>query len=150
MNKTTKKILFAVPIVIGVYLIVRQFTKGSGKTEPVIQGGETSGTSSSSGTTSTTPSVFPLKKGSRGEKVRELQKKLLEKDSRSLPKYGDDGIFGSETETALKTLFNKTQIKDQAELDSLTTWRPPMAAPITQSSGLWTNNPYSYYWLENK
>lgn len=140
MTKTTKKILFAIPIVIGVYLIVRQFTKGPKKSdEPLIQGGETSGTSSSSPIPS---SDFPLKKGSKGDKVKELQRKLLSKDSRSLPKYGADGIFGSETETALKNLFNKTQINDQAELDSLTTWRPPMAAQPNQQNSPWPNYPW--------
>ena len=42
-----------------------------------------------------------LKKGSEGAAVHSLQVLLLEKDYK-LPKYGADGDFGEETETALK------------------------------------------------
>lgn len=46
---------------------------------------------------------FPLKKGSKGERVKELQQALIGKFGKSiLPKYGDDGDFGSEMETALQ------------------------------------------------
>jgi len=48
-------------------------------------------------------SDFPLKKGSKGEKVRQLQAALIAKYGKSiLPKYGVDGGFGSETAAALK------------------------------------------------
>lgn len=48
-------------------------------------------------------SDFPLKKGSKGEKVRLLQRALIAKYGKSiLPKYGADGSFGSETITALR------------------------------------------------
>ncbi|HRE73649.1 MAG TPA: hypothetical protein PK637_00895 [Flavobacteriales bacterium] len=51
---------------------------------------------------STTTSSFPLKKGSRGEKVRQLQNALISRYGASvLPKYGADGDFGSEMATAL-------------------------------------------------
>jgi peptidoglycan hydrolase-like protein with peptidoglycan-binding domain len=51
----------------------------------------------------TPASDFPLKKGSRGEKVRQLQEALIAKFGKSLmPKYGADGQFGSELENALK------------------------------------------------
>jgi len=50
-----------------------------------------------------TESDFPLKKGSKGEKVRQLQQALIAKyGSQVLPKYGADGDFGSETMNALK------------------------------------------------
>ncbi|NCT73985.1 MAG: hypothetical protein GXC78_05600 [Chitinophagaceae bacterium] len=61
--------------------------------------------------TSTTPytntvatsSGFPLKKGSKGENVRQLQQALITKYGKSiLPRYGADGDFGSETAAALK------------------------------------------------
>lgn len=46
---------------------------------------------------------FPLKKGSKGENVRQLQQALIVKYGKSiLPKYGADGDFGSETANALK------------------------------------------------
>jgi hypothetical protein len=46
---------------------------------------------------------FPLKKGSKGENVKQLQQALMNKYGSSvLPKYGADGDFGSETQNALK------------------------------------------------
>lgn len=46
---------------------------------------------------------FPLKKGSKGDAVRQLQQGLIDKYGSSiLPKYGADGDFGSETLAALK------------------------------------------------
>lgn len=46
---------------------------------------------------------FPLKKGSKGDAVRQLQNGLISKYGASiLPKYGADGDFGSETQAALK------------------------------------------------
>lgn len=46
---------------------------------------------------------FPLKKGSKGTKVKALQDALIAKyGSGILPRYGADGDFGSETVAALK------------------------------------------------
>lgn len=46
---------------------------------------------------------FPLKKGSKGDAVRQLQQGLIAKfGAAALPKYGADGDFGSETQAALK------------------------------------------------
>jgi peptidoglycan hydrolase-like protein with peptidoglycan-binding domain len=48
---------------------------------------------------------FPLKKGSNGDKVQQLQEVLIAKHGPSiLPKYGADGDFGTETLNALKKL----------------------------------------------
>jgi len=45
---------------------------------------------------------FPLKKGSKGTRVKQLQDALIEKHGKeALPKYGADGDFGSEMVTAL-------------------------------------------------
>lgn len=50
-------------------------------------------------------SAFPMKKGSRGDTVRQLQQALISKYGRAiLPRYGADGDFGSETLNALKKL----------------------------------------------
>lgn len=47
---------------------------------------------------------FPLKKGSKGDKVKALQEALIAKYSKSLlPKYGADGDFGTELQTALQS-----------------------------------------------
>ena len=51
-----------------------------------------------------------LKNGSKGTDVKALQEFLLQLEY-SLPKYGADGEFGSETETALKKFQSKIGIK---------------------------------------
>jgi len=54
---------------------------------------------------------FPLKKGSKGDKVRLLQEALIAKNGKSiLPRYGADGDFGTETVNALKKLGLPTVI----------------------------------------
>ena len=48
---------------------------------------------------------FPLKKGSKGTKVKALQDSLIAKNGKAiLPRYGADGDFGSELVAALKKL----------------------------------------------
>ncbi len=74
---------------------------------PIIPKVDTPHTSDDTGTKKTysTPrnDDFPLKKGSKGEMVRQLQQALIDKYGRSvLPRYGADGDFGSETQNALK------------------------------------------------
>lgn len=56
---------------------------------------------------------FPLAKGSRGTLVKDLQSALMVLYPNSLPQFGADGIWGAETENALKknnqpTIINKT------------------------------------------
>lgn len=54
-------------------------------------------------TTVVSDDSFPLKKGSRGANVKLLQEAILAKYGKSaLPKYGADGDFGTEMQTALK------------------------------------------------
>jgi hypothetical protein len=64
---------------------------------------------------STSPaSDFPLKKGSKGEKVRQLQEALIAKFGKTLmPKYGADGQFGSELTNALKAKGLPATIDEQ-------------------------------------
>ena len=55
----------------------------------------------------TVPTPQPAKrptlyKGAKGEYVKEMQRYLLIRDEKALPKYGVDGEFGAETLTALK------------------------------------------------
>ena len=51
-----------------------------------------------------------LKKGTSGEKVKVLQKKLIEK-GQSIGTSGADGLFWNMTENGLKALTGKTEIK---------------------------------------
>lgn len=54
---------------------------------------------------------FPLKKGSKGETVRKLQEALITKyGAQTLPKYGADADFGTETVNALIKLGLPTSI----------------------------------------
>lgn len=58
---------------------------------------------------------FPLKKGSKGEKVKAYQEYLIKKHGKSiLPKYGADGDFGSEMVAALEKLKLPTEISQTA------------------------------------
>jgi len=106
MKKNVQKILFAIPIAVGLYLIVRQLTKGSKQTPP---------SADSSNNTYSDPVLssrdsFPLKKGSYGPNVARLQRVLISLDSKALPKYGVDSDFGSETEAALVKQTGKKTI----------------------------------------
>jgi len=69
----------------------------------------------SSGGSSNRNDDFPLKKGSKGEMVRQMQQALIEKYGSSiLPKYGADGDFGSETVAALKKKGLPTIVTESA------------------------------------
>lgn len=58
-------------------------------------------------------SEFPLKKGSKGDKVRQLQQALIAQHGASiLPKYGADGQFGTEMANALKKLKYPAKITE--------------------------------------
>lgn len=145
MNKTTQKILFALPIVVGVYLIVRQFTKKPKQPIPAPEPGVVTGTTSGGSSDS-----YPLGVGSRGANVTRLQKAILAVNSGLLPRYGADGIFGSETKAALQSLLGKTTATE-ADVISLesrsrsgsTTWHPPMVAP--SGTGTTTGLPTGLY-----
>ena len=63
--------------------------------------------------------MFPLKRGSKGEKVEELQKAILIYDKNLLPKFGADKDYGSETENAVKTILGKSIIDSQDDIDKI-------------------------------
>jgi hypothetical protein len=66
-------------------------------------------------------SGFPLKRGSRGEYVRNLQNALIQKyGAQALPKYGADGSWGAEVDTALKKNGLKTVIDQTTYTDYVT------------------------------
>lgn len=83
--------------------------------KPIVLSNDTTTVKPRAKTTTTTPVYrpivtersddFPLKKGSKGENVRRLQEALIVKyGKQTLPKYGADGDFGSETANALSKL----------------------------------------------
>lgn len=115
---------------VGGYFLYRQFSKPKSVVTglpPAESSGGTFGGTTSGGTTISTsvPTGFPLKKGSKGAMVVKLQKAMLAIDPKILPKYGADGDFGTETETALKTLTGRTIINSPSEIDGLTSGTRP-------------------------
>ncbi len=81
---------------------------------------QTSSSSTSSWTkpSSTTPTrkdEFPLKKGSKGERVKAMQQQLIAKYGKTiLPKYGADGDFGSEMVAALEKKGLPAEVTESA------------------------------------
>jgi len=117
MNKTLQRVLFAVPVVVGVYLIYRQFRpknrgdKYEADPIPIVPVGGGGGISPSAN------DDFPLRKGSKGANVKRLQQAMVTIKPDALPRYGVDSDFGTETETALKYLTGsatctEAQLKD--------------------------------------
>lgn len=111
--KFNKKLLYGLPIVLGGYLIYRQFSKGkreSQDVQPYI---------------TPTPSVsvpndFPLRKGVKNKTVGTLQALLntaLKCKNKTLLVADND--FGSKTENALKELTGKTTVNSASELDQI-------------------------------
>ena len=112
MDKVKKYWLPITIGVIGVIYIIRSMRKTPSVLDP--NGNVDTG----SGSTTTPPATekFPLKKGSKGELVKQLQLALgVDK----LPRFGADGDFGTETLNALKAATGKTQVDSQAEIDAI-------------------------------
>ena len=113
----TKNIIAAALALVGVYFVYQHFSK-KGLTNPFAGKSE----DNKSGSATSIPSAkdsYPLKKGSRGNNVTSLQQLILKIDKSLLPKYGADGDFGSETESAVQKLLNKKTIDGQNDLNAL-------------------------------
>lgn len=65
--------------------------------------------------------TFPLKRGSRGAFVKKMQQWMIDNKgtAATLPKYGADGIFGSETEAAVKKFLSQDGIVTQQKYNTL-------------------------------
>lgn len=122
-NKILPYIIIGIPVLIGGFFLYK-YIKGRKKGEDApdnydksndvkIEKTETGGSGSAS------TKYFPLKKGSKGGKVKELQEAILKYDSKLLPKFGADSDFGSETQNAVKTILGKTTIDSQEDIDSI-------------------------------
>jgi hypothetical protein len=92
---------------------------GGATTGGATTDGATTGGTSSGGATATNVNnlTFPIKKGSKIEDIKAVQKLILGYDNRLLPKYKDDGKWGKETENALQKIIKKKTIDSQADLD---------------------------------
>ncbi|MFS0560151.1 N-acetylmuramoyl-L-alanine amidase [Terribacillus sp. 179-K 1B1 HS] len=79
-----------------------------------------------------------LRKGSRGEAVKDLQEKLIAKGF-SLPKYGTDGHYGDETVAAVKSLQKAAGITvdgiyGPASAKALNSYKKPAAKKTTSKA----------------
>lgn len=114
MAKTATKVIAGVLALAGVYLIYKYFKPEKKEDKPQ------NNTPTPTPTPTTTPSKvdYPLRKGDRGNLVKELQTLLLKIDSKILPRYGADGDFGSETEKAVEKLLGKKFV-EKSDIDKL-------------------------------
>jgi len=114
MTKTNKIIIGAIGAV-GIYFILKYYMdKNKGepqKEEPKKQ--------EPINPSPTAKDNFPLKKGSKGARVSQVQSLLLKIDKNLLPKFGADGDFGSETEVAMFKVLGKKTVDGQADIDRL-------------------------------
>lgn len=130
MNKKYYRIIALSAIAIGGYLVLRNVlgkskgaTKNVGDTDRGIIDGKP-----------IISNYFPLKKGSKGEKVRELQNILIGIDPNSLPKFGPDGDFGTETESALFKYLNKRSVDNEEDLATLNALKNTAQSKALESS----------------
>jgi len=119
MKPWIKWTLIAIPVLVGGFLIYKQVAKPDEKKDDEVP--PPPKPTPTPTPTPTTGAGFPIKKGSKGAIVRELQQYLLRIDSKSLPRFGVDGSFGSETEGALKKITGKTSVDTQVEFDTIKT-----------------------------
>ncbi len=63
---------------------------------------------------STPSSTFPLKMGSKGKEVEQLQAYLVRQYGAQFPLYGVDGDWGPETDATVKRLLNRDNVSKDA------------------------------------
>lgn len=116
MKNGIKFLLVTASVAGGVYLVYRYMNKKP-KTAPPAANPSTKATA----TKTVTPAPgFPIKKGSKGDKVLNLQKQLIAAYGASvLPKYGADGDWGSEMDAAMKAKVGVIVINSQSQYDSI-------------------------------
>ena len=121
MKKQTKYILFGLGVVASAataaYFIYKSKKSAENNDEMKLLESITSTDfppppSFTPGSTSTLPHTgFPIKKGSRGTKVKNLQLALIKTYGKQiLPRFGADGHFGNETQSALSSNNLPTEI----------------------------------------
>ena len=126
MNNKYIKFAALAAIAVGGYLVIKNLL----------------GKSASSSAVSNTPTLptqitsqdFPIKKGSKGDKVKEIQQILVSIDANALPKYGVDGIFGVETEASLFKYLNKKSVDKQDDINTLNGLKDAAQAQNLQNS----------------
>lgn len=136
-GKTIFGILLGLTALGGAYYLYRRFTKGKMKQEDLAGIPSTTTTTSSSSPSAPRNDKFPIAKGSRGDLVTRLQNALIKAYGASvLPKFGADGIWGNETENALKsknepTVFTSIAQIQVIESKGLSPYVVPPSSPTT-------------------
>jgi hypothetical protein len=124
LKKISPIIIFGVPILIGGYFIYKSLKKSNkdeGSNSNQNQENSEVEKNKKGGVTPAVTKLFPLKKGSKGSKVKELQDAILIFDKNILPKYGADKDFGTETEDAVKAILGKKTVDSQDDIDKIIT-----------------------------
>ena len=133
MKKIDKRVWWSIPIVLGIYLVFRQYSKNKPVvvTEPIIPAAITETINKIGKIYS---SSYPLTNGSRDAGspfmpkglVVELQKLINQRgyipDSSSILAYtklNEDGIFGPKTQDAVYFWTGKKTIQDESDLATL-------------------------------
>jgi hypothetical protein len=114
MVKNNTKIIAGIIGAVGIYFILKYYMDKK-KTQPK----EEEPIKPSDAPVISAGDKFPLKKGSKGASVTQVQSILLKIDKKLLPKFGADGDFGSETEGAILKVLGKKTIDSQADIDRL-------------------------------
>ena len=114
MAKNTNKIIAGVVGAVGIYFILKYYM-GKKTAEPKVE----EPIKPSDVPAPIAKDNFPLKKGSKGASVSQVQSLLLKIDKNLLPKFGADGDFGSETEGAVVKVLGKKTVDGQADIDRL-------------------------------
>ncbi|MBM3417309.1 MAG: hypothetical protein FJY17_00120 [Bacteroidetes bacterium] len=114
MAKNVTKIVAGALAVVGAYFVFKYFQK-----QKTVKRSSENNTDTTKDTTPKPTNGFPLKKGSSGRMVSSIQQWILKIDPTLLPKYGADGKFGSETESALNKLIGKKTVDSNSDIDKL-------------------------------
>lgn len=123
-NKILPYVIFGVPALIGLYFVYKAVKNSKRKGQDAPPNYDPKQNSqveknSSGGVTPSVAKLFPLKKGSKGGKVKELQRAILLYDDTLLGKYRDDGDFGKITSDALQSILGKTTADSQDDIDAI-------------------------------
>lgn len=130
MNK--KLIWYSLPILVGGFLIYKQFSRGKKQGQDVPPPPPPTPTPDPTGGRSV--STYPLRKGSKNSTVGSLQSLLntaLACQNKTLLVVDDN--FGSKTETALSSFTAKTSVANTTEFESI---KKQLASACSKSSNL--------------
>jgi peptidoglycan hydrolase-like protein with peptidoglycan-binding domain len=125
-NKVLPYVIFGVPLLVGIYFVYKALTKPTDKdkkdTPPIDPTTPTPTPNSGGGTTYTPTSSLPFKKGSSGDYVKMIQRKL---------NITDDGKFGNITKSKVIEFQNNAKVTPKLTPDGIVgskTWKAMFGA----------------------